>query len=368
MPDVVEALDLARELVRIESAGGNEETVAMTLAPLLEKAGFEVRAYELSAGRTSIVATTGDPVVTLSGHLDTVPFQRESWSVPPTAGVVKEGRLWGRGAADMKGGVASLVVAALTHVSQRHECAGVRVVLTAGEESGCLGAGTVPVGRGTLLLVGEPTGNVPCVGHKGATWFEVSAQGLAAHGSRPDLGRNAVVSLARLAVKLVDGFPHFEHPQLGSATVNVGSFHGGSQANIVPDGASMTVDVRTVPGFDARCIEDMAERSAGPEYRVRRLVDLAPVWSSPDTGALAGVLDVLRRARGRRYAGYGVTSYFTDASVLAKRGEYEAVLIMGPGEPEQAHVVDESCPVSEIEVATSTYLSLLDEGCSTGFT
>jgi succinyl-diaminopimelate desuccinylase len=363
-----ETVRLAQELIRVDTSEGSEDKLIEKLAPRLKEAGLRVQRYPLAEGRSSLVASLGNPRLTFTGHLDTVPFNSRGWSVDPTAAILRGDRLFGRGASDMKAGVAAMVTAVTAHLHRQHECAGVRLVLTAGEELGCLGAQAIRAfdasGSGELLVVGEPTSNEPCLGHKGATWFEVLAKGRSAHGSRPDLGRNAVVELARLALTIIDCFPAFEHDPLGAATINLGSFHGGSQPNLVPDEAIMSLDVRTVPGFQPTLIEDLIEAALGGDYSVRRVLDLPAVWSAPERHAISRALDVVASVLGRP-VGPHAASYFTDASVLAGDDRYETVLILGPGDSEQAHVVDESCSVGRIEEATIIYEAMLDEWCST---
>ncbi len=351
------AVELARELIRIDTAAGNESAAAAVIAPRLERAGLRVERHELAAGRESLVASVGSPRVTLSGHLDTVPFDRAGWSVSPTGAVVQGDRLFGRGASDMKSGVAAMVVAAERHLERPHRCTGLQLVLSAGEEVGCLGArelAELEAIGGEMLVVGEPTGNQMRLGHKGAVWFEVAAHGKAAHGAQPELGHNAILELARVAVALTDGFPRVEHPELGRATINVGSLHGGTQPNLVPDEALMAVDVRTVPGFDPAVVEELAGDGSG-HIDVRRVVDAPAVWSESS-------LEPVRRAATAtgQVAGDAVP-YFTDASLLS--AAYEATIVLGPGDLDQMHTVDESCSIGLIEQAVEIYGALLDAWC-----
>lgn len=360
------AVALAQELVRVDTAGDRERLLVQALAGRLEQSGLAVERYPLAEGRASLVASIGTPKITLTGHLDTVPFDPERWSVSPTAAIVRNGRLFGRGASDMKAGVAALVVAVERHGQYRHACEGIRLVLTAGEELGCLGARTLvdagAAGGGEILVVAEPTGNEPHLGHKGATWYEVVARGKGAHGSRPDLGHNAIIDLARVALALTEGAPDVAHPQLGRATINVGTFRGGTQPNLVPDEARMTVDVRTVPGFDPAVVEALIERSGRGRLEVRRILDLPSVWSS---GASEPIRKALRAiSRVRRAVELPGLSYFTDASVLSAAGAYEATMVLGPGDAEEAHAVNESCSVRLIEEAVEIYGALLNEWCA----
>ncbi|WP_256862517.1 M20 family metallopeptidase [Microbispora sp. GKU 823] len=160
-----EAVELARELIRIDSVGGGEAAVAGPLARRLSDAGFAVRAHEHAPGRTGLVARwgTGEPV-TLTGHLDTVPLGGQAWRHAPHGAEIDGDRLYGRGSSDMKAGVAALVIAAERHVRRTGPKVALEMVFTVGEETGCEGAaGMVAeglVGRSRALLVAErpPTG------------------------------------------------------------------------------------------------------------------------------------------------------------------------------------------------------------------
>ena len=139
--------------------------------------------------------------IAFTGHTDTVPLGAQPWSVPPHEGLVKEGRLWGRGSSDMKSGVAAFVAAALRHAARLEGTAGVVLYITAGEETGCEGAFALArrgmQGQAGALVVAEPTSNRPLCGHKGALWLKATTRGVTAHGSMPDQGVNAVYAAAR---------------------------------------------------------------------------------------------------------------------------------------------------------------------------
>ncbi|GAA4236180.1 succinyl-diaminopimelate desuccinylase [Streptosporangium album] len=358
MTDVVE---LTRELIRIDSVGGGEAAVAEPLARRLEAAGFEVRAHAYAPGRTGVVARWGTGVpVTLTGHLDTVPLGGQDWTYGPHAAEVDGDRLYGRGSSDMKAGVAALVVAAERHARGPAHRTALEIVLTVGEETGCEGAIDMIaqglVGRSRGLLVAEPTANRALLGHKGALWLKVIAQGRTAHGSMPHLGDNAVYKLAR-AVGAVE---HFDfglpaHPWLGAPSVNVGTVHGGINVNSVPDLAEATVDMRTVTGQDHAELRERLRKELGGETSLEVLTDLPAVWTDPDDPFVRALL-----AAGASPPGdHPAASYFTDASVLTTACGAPPIVICGPGEPEQAHVTDEYCEIPRIEKAVEIYAGAL---------
>jgi succinyl-diaminopimelate desuccinylase len=360
------AVELTRSLIRLDTTGPAQSLSAEILATRLSSAGMQVRLEPLDRGRASLVASVGDlgdaPLL-LSGHLDTVPVGSTPWTRDAFGGEIAEGRVFGRGASDMKSGVASLVVALERYLQRSRAARGVVLVLTAGEETGCEGAlqlvrtGILPVGA--RLLVAEPTSNAMVPGHKGALWLRVTARGLSAHGSRPDLGSNAVTALARLAVALEDAGLPGTHPVMGSTTVNIGTFEGGTRVNLVPDHASMEIDIRTVPGVGSHEIIERIEALSGGECIVETLLDMPGVYTAPGSPFYDMVSEVVTGVTGRAERAAPAT-FFTDASVLVPALGSPDVLLLGPGDPKLAHVVDESCSVERIGEAVEIYERLLD--------
>jgi len=270
-------LTLTQELIAFDTVNppGNERGCALFLANLLRRGGFEVTEYEFAPERTSLLASKifnrNKPPICLSGHLDTVPLGQADWKADPFGGSVDSGRVFGRGASDMKGGVAAIVTAAL-RAAARDGDSGIVLVLTAGEENGCQGARYLAGLEGVLqeagaLLVGEPTGNRPWIGHKGALWLEASTSGINAHGSMPEQGENAIYAAAR-AVLALERFQFSvpSHPILGTPTLNVGTIAGGTNINSVPDRAAFQIDIRTVPPLTAERVLPDLRRSLGLRY------------------------------------------------------------------------------------------------------
>lgn len=345
-------VDLAGRLVALDTRGGGERVAADLLADLLDDGGFAVRVTEPEPGRANLVARRGaGPPTTLTGHLDTVPADPAGWSFDPHAGDVVDGRLRGRGSTDMKGGVAAITVAALRSGPD----VGLQLVFTFGEETGGDGARTLTdLEPSPLLLVAEPTSNRVLHGHKGVLWLRLTAAGVSAHGSRPELGRNALVTLARAATRLHDhdGWP--VSPTHGPATCNPGVLRSGTQPNLVPDHAELELDLRLVPGFDAGAARAVVAGLAGDTGHLRTdtMIDLPAIGTDPaDPRAAPAARELGHRGGAAEFA-----TYFTDASVLASRlgtgGRDCAVLVCGPGDPELAHVTDETCSAANIAACT----------------
>ncbi|WP_328379468.1 M20 family metallopeptidase [Streptomyces sp. NBC_00440] len=356
---MLDPVSLTQQLVRLDTRAGNEKSAAALLAPILADAGFSVRSDEPEPGRVNLVARYGSRTpVTLTGHLDTVPADASGWSFDPLSGDIHGGRLRGRGSSDMKAGVACMVAAAAHRVSTHPTDTDVQLVLTFGEETGCEGAARLEgLTPSPVLLVAEPTANKIVLGHKGVLWLRLTAEGRSAHGSRPELGDNALARLAAAAVRIHD---HKDWPRSdthGAATVNVGTFHAGVQPNLVPDHAELMLDIRTIPGFSSDDALLAIERLAGPGTGIERVLDLNGVATDPATALVRDLADALRPAEADGRPEYA--TYFTDASVLAGKLDARAVVIYGPGDPDQAHVTDETCAVAAIPEAAEAVHRLL---------
>lgn len=172
---------LTQELVRFNTINppGAERPCAERLAALLEAAGFAVELVPFGEGRAQLIARIGGKAdrlpLAFTGHIDVVPLGAQPWSVDPFAAEIKDGKLYGRGSSDMKSVVAAFVTACIALAGRLPGTPGLLLVITAGEETGCTGAAALAnadLGKAGALVVAEPTGNRPLVGHKGALWLE----------------------------------------------------------------------------------------------------------------------------------------------------------------------------------------------------
>jgi succinyl-diaminopimelate desuccinylase len=365
----VNAVDLTRELVRLRSINppGEERACAEHLGRLLEPVGFEVAAYSYAEGRTSLIARLEGAAdaapICFTGHLDTVPLGNAAWQRDPLGAEIDGDRLYGRGSSDMKSGVAAMAAAAMAVAGLPGRKAGLVLVFTAGEETGCDGARFLAglekvLPRAGALLVGEPTGNDPLIGHKGAIWLQAVYRGVTAHGSMPELGDNAVYKAARGALHLgKHEFKAVVHNQLGRPTLNVGSLHGGLNVNSVPDHAQIQVDIRTVPGQSNMAVWQEIQTLLGEEAELARIVDVGPIASNPHDAWVASVFELCEGITGRRMDPRGAP-FFTDASVLVPAMDQVPAVILGPGETAMAHKTDEYCLVSKIEQSVALYTEI----------
>ncbi len=366
----MDLIDLTRTLIRYKTVNppGDEDACARFLGQMLEDGGFQVSYHALAPGRTSVVAcspaSVGDRGTTVfSGHLDTVPFGSAAWLHSPTAAHMADGKIYGRGASDMKAAVAAMVLAALAEGAQSP----VTLVLSAGEETGCEGVRSLAAqgwlrGPVRALVIGEPTANQPFIGHKGALWVEMEALGRAAHGSQPELGDNAICK-AMEAVKrlLAFRFEAYAHPLLGNPTINVGTIQGGNNINSVPDQAVVGLDIRTVPGIGHEALLAALEAHCGDRVRFRILADMEGFASDFEDPWIQRVFHLVRPFVEQTPEPRGAT-YFTDAATLTAAYGNPPTVILGPGEPSQAHQTDEYVCIRRVQDALTIYRSILQSG------
>ena len=367
---------LTQELIRFNTINppGNEDQICEYLQGILEANGYECRKVEFAPRRTSLVAKIGScsaskPSICFTGHVDVVPLGARPWKFEPFAGVIEDGKLYGRGSSDMKSGVAAFVVAAIQMANEAKQGAGVSMIITAGEETGCEGAFHVAASQEILdflgpagcFVVAEPTANEPLLGHKGAYWLKAKTEGITAHGSMPERGENAFYKLAKAAITLEQfTFDTPPHALMGQGTLNVGTAKAGLNINSVPDAAEMTLDIRTVAGQSHSHIYGCLCKALGPTVQLDTIIDIEGVYTPSNDPWMAKVFDHCEKLNGVRPIEKTV-SYFTDASALKSAIGNPPTVILGPGQPEMAHQTDEFCYVDKIEDATQLFANLISD-------
>lgn len=369
-----DAIALTKSLLRFDTINppGRERDCAKFAGRLLQDAGFDVRFQEYEDRRTSVVARLGGKAgklpLCLTGHLDTVALGSRAWKRDPFSGETQGDRLYGRGVSDMKAGVAGILLAARRFKGKLNGTAGIVVVLTAGEENGCVGSAALArlpklMGRAGAIVVGEPTGNYPYVGHKGSLKFHAKYKGVSAHGSMPHLGDNAIYKAAK-AVARLEGFDFGKktHPVMGRPTLNVGTIEGGDGVNMVPDWAGFGVDIRTVPGQNHKKLLARLKSLLGKDARMEVFSDLAPVWTEPDVDWVQRVFELSRPYLKGRPEARSLT-YMTDAANLLKVYRGAPTVVLGPGEAAMAHQTDEYCSMERIRQSVALYEGIINDWC-----
>ncbi|HZT40042.1 MAG TPA: M20/M25/M40 family metallo-hydrolase [Bryobacteraceae bacterium] len=324
---------MTRKLVDIESVTGNEEPVGRFLYEYLSARsalnGGRVELLEVEPRRYNVFAHWGDPVVTLSTHIDTV---------PPFFPSRDEGDcIWGRGACDAKGIIAAMIHAAEALV--REGTRGVALLFVVGEErnsAGAFAAARDP--RGSRFLInGEPTENKLALGSKGALRFEVRASGKMAHSAYPELGESAIEKLLDALEKL-RRMPLPSDPVLGPSTLNIGTIAGGRAPNVIPDHAQAEVFVRLTD--DGLSLREQVRKLLQPAVEVKDVLRIPALH----LGALPGLETT-------------VVAYTTD--IPAFGGTWGQPYLLGPGAIHVAHTERERIPKPQIEQAVQIYQQMV---------
>jgi len=346
-------------------ARAGEQSVADYLAAIARRAGLDVEWQKVFPGRSNLLARLtpagkAKRRILLAPHLDTVDVVDESQLLPRVMG----NRLHGRGACDTKGSVAAMFSAVCELARGGRRPAGTEIIFAGlvDEEMGQGGSRALARSRlrADLAIVGEPTRLKVVTCHKGDVWLRLEARGRSAHGSRPELGKNAVHEMARVVDWLETVYAarlrRRRHPLLGRATVNVGTIAGGVQANIVPDFCSITVDRRTLPGESTdgvvRELRSLLKRAGlKAEVTSTKGAPCQPMETDPE---LPLVQRLMSAARQPRPAG---VDYYCDASVLSEAGI--PAVVFGPGDIAQAHTADEWISLPSLERAQRILVNYL---------
>jgi acetylornithine deacetylase len=325
--------ELTRALVDIESISDNEAEVASFLHGYLSliagRSGGRVERMEVEAGRFNVFACWGNPIVTLSTHMDTVPPFFPSREDPEF--------IWGRGACDAKGIIASMTAAAEKLLAEHVSNLGLLFVV--GEERNSAGAAAAARSpRGSRYLVdGEPTGNKLVLASKGALRFEVVTKGRAVHSAYPDLGESAIEALLD-ALAAIRDVPLPQDAVLGSSTMNIGTITGGRAPNVIPDAAKAEILVRLV-GDPTPIRESFAEA-------VDDRAQLVEVICIPAMEFVR--LDGLPTT---------VVSFTTDVPVFGR--SWGEPLLIGPGSIHLAHTAEERISKPELADAVGIYSQIV---------
>ncbi|MBI1178816.1 M20/M25/M40 family metallo-hydrolase [bacterium] len=363
------AEQLLRELIAIPSVNpafvppghphAGEQRLATFIAESARKGGLEVEMQSVIDDRQNVIARlTPQGRVTrriiLAPHMDTVPCADDKQLTPEFKG----GKLYGRGACDTKGSLAVFLQTMLDLAKADKRPKETEIVLAAMvDEENAQGGSRIFGGTGfqaDLAIVGEPTRLRVVTAHKGDIWLRLQTRGKAAHGSRPDLGRNAVLEMAKVVQLLETTYANKlkekKHPLLGHGTISVGSIWGGNQPNIVPDHCEITADRRTLPGeTEKRVLQEIRELLNSQKLRADLLdfkgLDSPPLETKEDNEIIK---DLMTEARQHRPAG---VDFFCDAAILSQAGITSVVF--GPGDIAQAHTSDEWILVRQLNTAGS---------------
>jgi acetylornithine deacetylase/succinyl-diaminopimelate desuccinylase family protein len=373
-----ELIDLTTRLIQIptENPPGNEKKAFLFLKPILSKMGFNIKILLSPKGRWNIIAEKrwgkGGRRLIFNGHLDVVPAGHlVQWKYPPFQGKLEKGRIYGRGASDMKGGIASFLHAiSMIDRSNIHPNQGAVILhLVSDEEShGHQGMGFLTrkrVIRGDAAIVGEPTDLDPVIAQKGALWLRISTIGKSAHGSRPHLGINAIEKMKKAIDQLNSISLEEEHPLLGKPTFSIGTIQGGAKINVVPERCEIEVDRRMLPSEEReRVLREIKEafdslqlQDPSFQYQIEEIDFAEPSEINPDEEIVKISVEAIGEVRGEMPKIKGFSG-FTDSRFYIKECRIPT-LILGPGGVDQSHTANESVEVDVLVQAAHIYALII---------
>ncbi|UYP75920.1 acetylornithine deacetylase [Pantoea dispersa] len=312
----------------------------------------------------------GSGGVMLSGHSDVVPVDGQTWTVPPFALTERDGKLYGRGTADMKGFLACML-AAVPHFLAQPLRQPLHLAISYDEEVGCLGVRSLVDSlaqrsdRPAICLIGEPTELRPVLGHKGKLAMRCEVQGAACHSAYAPQGVNAIEYAAKLIQRLTVIGERLAAPDRQDArfdppftTVQTGVIHGGRALNIVPDACSFDFEVRTLPQDDAQQVAEelvaYAQQTLEPQMRAVQpasAIRFSPLSAYPglDTAAHSAAAQLIARLSGSD--SFGTVAFGTEGGLFAAAGI--PCVVCGPGSMEQGHKPDEFITLAQLDACDS---------------
>ena len=385
---------LAQELVRIDSSdpGAYEGEIERYIKALVEERltrlnhptldAVQIEELEVLPGRRNLMVTvpglSDEPRLVYICHMDTVTLG-DGWDagIPPLGAIVRDDKLYGRGACDMKGGLAC-AIAALAHMLERVATSGelprrgFSLICSVDEEDFMRGSEAAIaagwIGSREWVLDTEPTDGQIQVAHKGRTWFEIEMAGVTAHASQPWKGADAVAAMAEVVCSLRRAFAALPlHKELGPSTITFGQTEGGYRPYVVPDHAKVWVDMRLTPPTDTAAAINMVEHAiAAAEAAVpgchgsyavtgdRPAIERDP--NSPLLAALKRATDDATDA----YTTVGFFTGYTDTAVIAGKTGNRNCMSYGPGSLALAHKPNEYVPHADIVRCQNVLIALAD--------
>ncbi len=362
-------IQILKDIVNINSTNGHEEQVANYLQKLLAEHGIESEKVQYDVDRASLVSEIGssdEKVLAFSGHMDVVDAGDVSkWKFPPFEATEHEGKLYGRGATDMKSGLAAMIIAMIELHEEKQKLNGkIRLLATVGEEVGELGAEQLTQ-KGYAddldgLIIGEPSGHRIVYAHKGSINYTVKSTGKNAHSSMPEFGVNAIDNLllfyneVEKFVKSIDATNEI----LGDFIHNITVIDGGNQVNSIPEKAQLQGNIRSIPEMDNETVKQVLVKIINKLNKQENVnlelifdYDKQPVFSDKNSDLVHIAKSVASDIVKEEIPLLGISGT-TDAAEFTKAKKAFPVIIFGPGN-ETPHQVNENVPVEN-------YLEMID--------
>ena len=360
-----EVFQFLKKLVSFDSVDGNEKGISDFLAQYTAGLGMEVEQPEVLPGRPNIVARKtfgkGGKTVLLNAHIDVVP-PADGWDSDPYTLTVREGKAYGRGACDDKGGLACLTIAMKRLIENPQGVNG--TILYTGvvdEEANSRGARALVASgvQADYAIIGEPTMSQPAIAHNGSIRPVIAIHGLAAHASNPERGVSAIrvaAYLSTLVDEIAREIARIRHPTTGRPAISITMIQGGLQENVLPDYCRLTIDRRMVPGEDEEAIKARFEKlcadtqAAFPGSRVEidhYIMTTGPASQvEPDSEIARICYDAYRQVTGKEPEVFGLTCN-TDMNHFVRAGI--PTVIIGPGTIQVAHQPNEHVDLEQLD-------------------
>ncbi len=375
-------LELLKDLIRIDSVnpslvrgGKGELAISEFIAKRLDEIGLETEMMEVEKGRPNVVGILrgegGGSSLMLNGHTDTVGV--DGMEIDPFDPVVKEGRIYGRGAADMKNGLAAMMAATKAIVDSKVKLKGDLIVAgVADEEYASLGTERLVKDLKTdAAIVCEPTDLAVGIAHKGFVWLAITVHGKAAHGSRPELGVDAIFKMR----KVMDGVENFQqrvfskmsHALLGRPTLHASTIEGGKGLSTYPDFCKLQLEIRTIPGISGseltqqfnEMLTNISMEDRQFKGELTPMFERGPFEIAPDTKIVQTLRSSISKVLGMETPYIGMSGWL-DSEIICKAGM--PVAIFGPGGVGE-HAAIEYAEVDQLGAATKVLASSIEDFC-----
>jgi len=365
--------ELLRQLIQADSTPDKGEAAAAeVVANRFQKHGIDCAVDRWDGNRANVTAhvrSGGErPALLFVCHLDVVGPGEEEWRYAPFGAEEDDGRIYGRGAVDMKGGITAAMTAMCDVADSGANLKGDIVFsATSGEETDSAGVLRFMQDRDWLpplagVVIPEPTDFTVITAHRGMFWFKITTRGKAVHSSMPQRGVNAILAMRHVLDKLdryqIPGEPH---PLLGECSMSINTIAGGEAMNMVPDRCTIGVDVRTLPGQDHDAIRYDVERTLAqlkadvPTFEAKLAVDRSV--EAMETDAECEFVKAFCRAVDVDLV--NAVGFTTDGPHLVPLGA--PIVIYGPGKPKLCHQVDEYIDTADLETAVDVYKRIITQ-------
>jgi acetylornithine deacetylase/succinyl-diaminopimelate desuccinylase family protein len=365
---IVNEIELTRELIRINSENppGNEREIAKFIKDFLEDLKISTELIEFEPNRFNAVASIGSGKgLMLNGHMDTVPAGG-NWKYNPFEGKIVNGKIYGRGASDMKGGLAAILIA-VKNLSKEKFKKKLLLTFVADEEVALKGSEHLIKNRKEIFknikygIMGECTDLRVRIAQKGIVQIKVKFKGKAAHGSKPELGDNAIykaTDFIQELKRLIEQLKKRRNIILGSGTINVGTINGGTKINVVPDFCNVEIDRRIIPGET-------------PDYaikQIRKILKKLKLKADIELGKsrlplqLSKSLELIKILKSITKTNLVGESGYTEAELFYRDAGVPCVSF-GPGISELAHTANEYILIKNLKKATKIYEKIIRKVC-----